>query len=277
MFCTARKRKTYINFSGYKARRLTGELRYGRSKVTEKKRKVGESTVKRELSFCAAFLARPLMNGRFCNYNPVRKVIKGLKENKRVRYVLPDEAEKLRFTLPAWLKPIVVIGCHTGLREGNIVNLTVSQCDFHNDRININDREMKNSEPFSIGMTSEVKANLQSVLKERMVISPYVFTDENGRPYSRSAVSMAFRRACKRGGISDLHFHDLRHDFATLLINNGASLYQVQHALGHKDQRMSARYAHLLPENRDVINFIEGKGTTTVLLQSAQKLKGSLS
>ena len=88
---------------------------------------------------------------------------------------------------------------------------------------------------------------------------------------------MSFRRACKRGGIHDLHFHDLRHDFATLLINNGASLYQVQHALGHKDQRMSARYAHLLPENRDVINFIEGKGTTTVLLQSAQKLKGSLS
>ena len=35
------------------------------------------------------------------------------------------------------------------------------------------------------------------------------------------------------------------------LFNNGASLYQVQHALGHKDQRMSARYAHLLPENRE--------------------------
>ena len=69
-----------------------------------------------------------------------------------------------------------MVGCHTGLREGNIVNLIVSQCDFHNDRININDCEMKNSEPFSIGMTSEVKATLQSVLKECKVISPYVFT-----------------------------------------------------------------------------------------------------
>jgi len=91
----------------------------------------------------------------------------------------------------------VVVGCHTGLREGNIVNLTVSQCDFYNDRININDHEMKNSEPFSTRMTSEVKATLQNVLQERQVISPYVFTDEMGRPYSKYAVSMALRRACK--------------------------------------------------------------------------------
>jgi len=82
------------------------------------------------------------------------------------------------------------------------------------------------------------------------------------------------RRACERAGIQNLRFHDLRHDFATLLINNGASLYQVQHALGHKDQRMSQRYAHLLPENRDVVNYIEGKGTTTILLQSEEDEKG---
>jgi len=41
---------------------------------------------------------------------------------------------------------------------------------------------------------------------------------------------------------------------------------------GHRDQRISARYAHLPPENRDVMNFIEGKGTTTILLQS-QKVR----
>ncbi len=256
--------------SSYKAKRLTGELRYGRSKNHEKMKKAGESTVKRELSFLRGVFNKAIDEWELCSFNPVRKVIKGLKDKKRVRYVLPEEAEKLRFTLPAWLKPIVVVGCHTGLREGNIVNLTVSQCDFHNDRINIGDREMKNSEPFSIRMTAEVKAALQNVLRERKVISPYVFTDEKGRPYSRNAVSMSFRRACERAGISDLRFHDLRHDFATLLINSGASLYQVQHALGHKDQRMSARYAHLLPENRDVINMIEGKGTTTILLRSAE-------
>ena len=74
----------------------------------------------------------------------------------------------------------------------------------------------------------------------------------------------------------DLRFHDLRHDFATVLINNGAALYQVQLALGRKDHRMSARYAHLLPENRDVVNLVDGKGTATILLQSEERKRGSL-
>ncbi len=201
--------------------------------------------------------------------NPVKKVIKGLKDIKRVRYVTKKEAEKLSVSLSnskmSCLRDMVIIACSTGLREGKVISLALSQCDFHHDRINISGDEMKNSEPFSIRMTSEVKATLQRVLKERKIISPYVFVNEHGKPYTVEAVSMAFRRACKRAGIGNLRFHDLRHDFATLLINSGASLYQVQHALGHKDQRMSARYAHLLLENRDVLSFIEGKGTANFL------------
>jgi integrase len=229
--------------SSYKAKRLTGEIRYGKSNDTDRRRIAGEST----------------------------KVIKGLKDRKRIRYVLPDEAEGLRFTLPSWLRPLVIVACHTGLREANIVRLTVSQCDFRNERINIHDAEMKNDDPFSTAMTVEVKAVLLNVLRSRKITSPYVFTDEQGCPYSRHSVSMAFRRACKRAGIDNLRFNDLRHDFATFLVNNGISLYQIQHALGHKDQRMSARYAHLLPENKDVAKCIEGKGTTTILLQSEEK------
>ncbi|HLA00419.1 MAG TPA: tyrosine-type recombinase/integrase [Thermodesulfovibrionales bacterium] len=76
---------------------------------------------------------------------------------------------------------------------------------------------MKNEEPFSIKMTAEVKSTLPRVLRARKLISPYIFVDENGKPYSRKAVSMAFKRACKRANIRDQRFHDIRHDFATLL------------------------------------------------------------
>lgn len=200
--------------------------------------------------------------------NPVRKVIKGLKENKRVRYVTPDEAHKLRFALPEWIKPMVIVACHTGLRAGNIVNLTVSQVDFHSDRINMRSEEMKDGDPLSIKMTADVRDTLSTVIKKRNVLSPYVFCDEHGKPYDTKAVSMAFLRACRAAKIENLRFHDLRHDFATLLINNGATLFQVQANLGHSDPRMTQRYAHLLPENQNVVNFIEGKGTTTILRQS---------
>ena len=162
---------------------------------------------------------------------------------------------------------MVITGCQTGMREEKIVELKLSQCDFVQGRINIGGTEMKNDEPFSIKMTQTVKDTLMGVIKSRKVISPYVFVNEKGQPWTPNAVSVAFGRACKRAAIEDLRFHDLRHDFASLLINNGASLSQVQHALNQKDPRMAARYAHLFPENRDVVDRIANEGTAGILLR----------
>ena len=58
-----------------------------------------------------------------------------------------------------------------------------------------------------------------------------------------------FRRVLKRAGISDLRIHDLRHSFASLAINNGATLYEVQHLLGHSDSKTSQRYAHMASDS----------------------------
>ena len=116
-------------------------------------------------------------------------------------------------------------------------------------------------------MTAEVKSTLLAVRKERGFKSAVIFLDENGQTYKRVAASMAFHRACIRDGTKDVRFHDLMHDFASTVINNGGSLYQVQHALSQKDPRMAARYAHLLDENKNVVNFVKGKGTATILLQ----------
>ena len=126
-------------------------------------------------------------------------------------------------------------------------------------------------------MTVEVKSTLLAVLGERKFKSAYIFLDDYGQPYRRETVSMAFHRACMQAGVKDLRFHDLRHDFASTVINNGGSLYQVQHALSQKDPRMAARYAHLLEENKNVVSFVEGKGTATILRQSgnATKQKGA--
>ena len=51
--------------------------------------------------------------------------------------------------------------------------------------------------------------------------------------------------ARRRAGLDDLRIHDLRHSFASFLINNGRSLYEVQRILGHSSARMTERYAHL--------------------------------
>jgi site-specific recombinase XerD len=135
---------------------------------------------------------------------------------------------------------------------------------------------MKDGDPLTVKMTSSVRDVLLSVIKSRKLKSPYIFIDEEGKPYSRHAVSMAFKRACDRAGVKDLHFHDLSHDFATLLIANNVDLYRVQHLLDHSDSKMTQRYAHLLPGTSNAIDAIEGKGFVTILSQSGENQKGSL-
>jgi integrase len=72
----------------------------------------------------------------------------------------------------------------------------------------------------------------------------WVFANPStGQPYS--CISHTWNRARERAGMPDLRLHDLRHSFASFLINNGRSLYEVQKILGHSTQRMTERYAHL--------------------------------
>lgn len=241
----------------------------------ERLQKVMPSTVRKELAFLRRVFSIAIDEWELCKENPVRKVLKSLKvDDERVRYVTPEEAQCLRVTLPAWLKPIVIIASQTGLRQGNILQLTMPQLNFKLDLIIV--PKTKNGKPVAVPMTGIVRETLLIVLQERSIASPYVFCDEFGRPHSGKKVSMSFKRACERAGIRDLRFHDLKHDFATALVQAGVDLYRVQKLCGHKDQRMTQRYAHLLPETlREAIKAIEYQGTATILLQSAEGQKGS--
>ena len=58
----------------------------------------------------------------------------------------------------------------------------------------------------------------------------------------------AWHRIRKQIGLDSVRIHDLRHTYASLLINNGASIYEVQKLLGHHHISMTERYAHLLPD-----------------------------
>ncbi|MGB3728954.1 MAG: site-specific integrase, partial [Thermodesulfobacteriota bacterium] len=77
------------------------------------------------------------------------------------------------------------------------------------------------------------------------------------RPYSHvftylnkplKDIRTAFENACKRAGIKNLRFHDLRHTFATRLVLAGVDLATVSKLLGHSSIQMTMRYAHPTPE-----------------------------
>lgn len=235
--------------------------------ITKRGGPVSPDTVRKELSLLRQIFNVAIDEWELCKENPVRKIIRSLpQEEKRVRYVLPEEAEKLRFTIPVWLKPLVITACQTGLRRRNLVNLTVQQLDLTSNRIII--ERTKNGDPIGIVVTSIVSETLLNLIRERTVISPYVFCDDRGKAYSPHRVSMAFKRACEHAGVTNLRLHDLRHDFATLMLRKTKNLVDVQHSLGHRDPRMSLRYAHLLPDDlRGAFEAIDNTGTASILSQ----------
>jgi integrase len=82
----------------------------------------------------------------------------------------------------------------------------------------------------------------------------HVFVNrQTGKPYT--SIAKVWERLRKAAGLSHLRLHDLRHSFASLLVNSGRTLYEVQQILGHSDAKVTERYAHLSKRTlRDAAN-----------------------
>ncbi len=64
--------------------------------------------------------------------------------------------------------------------------------------------------------------------------------------------------ACRRAGLREIRWHDLRHSFASQLVTAGVPVRQVQEWLGHSTITMTMRYAHLAPgSGADLIQALE--------------------
>jgi integrase len=75
-----------------------------------------------------------------------------------------------------------------------------------------------------------------------------VFHDRAGKRYKD--IKTGFHAALRRSKIGDFRFHDLRHTFASLLVMGGVDLATLKELLGHKDFKMTLRYAHLAPAHK---------------------------
>ena len=192
--------------------------------------------------------------------------------NARVRYLTEEECEYLFESCPDWLKPIVKVARYTGLRRENIVSLRWRQVDLFR-KVILLDRT-KNGDRLGIPLCETLLGVFKSLGKVRH-LSGYVFVRSDGSPYQPDAVTVAFVRACRRAGIVDFRFHDLRHTFASLLVQRGVDLYRVQRLLGHRDGRMTQRYAHLAPENlREAVAVLDQEYHSFSTVAGAEVQKG---
>ena len=109
----------------------------------------------------------------------------------------------------------------------------------------------------------ELLAAKQAASKRK---SGLVFTTRQGAQLQARYVLRTFTKARQRAAIPDFRFHDLRHTFATRLVQKGVDLYKVQRLLGHKTGVRTQRYAHHSPESlRDEVSVRESPQVGTVI------------
>ena len=92
--------------------------------------------------------------------------------------------------------------------------------------------------------TDTLRATLQPL--PRRLASDYVFPGKTGQ--GLVDIRRRFQRVLQEAGIEGFVFHDLRHTFASHLVMAGVDLVTVKEFLGHKDLKMTLRYAHLAPD-----------------------------
>jgi integrase len=113
------------------------------------------------------------------------------------------------------------------------------------DQVNFAERTMR--VPSKSGKERPIRLNDVALhLVERLPsrdVSPYLFPgSKTGKPTS---IFKTWCRVRKAAGLDDVRLHDLRHTFASILVNQNVSLYTVKELLGHSNVRMTERYAHL--------------------------------
>jgi integrase len=207
--------------------------RYKQARLAE----VKPSTVNKELNCLKAMLNKAVI-WRYLKEHPLRGV-KGLKEPPgRLRYLTPEESTWLleACDTPPYLRPIVDLAMHTGMRRSEILALCWSDLDLRRRTITLT--HTKNNERRVIPINDTVAATLKAW--PRAVGSDALFPELNGPMVTRS-----FWRACRKAEVPNLRLHDLRHTFASYLAMGGFNLRTIQQLLGHKDLRMTSRYAHL--------------------------------
>ncbi len=213
-----------------------------------KKETVKPASVNREIATLKHLFTKAVEWGKV-KENPAKKVklLKG--EVKRVRYLMPDEVQKLISNCADHLEPIATVAVHTGMRKGELLGLKWDQVNFEQGIITLLDT--KNGERRDIPMNETVKALLMGLERK----GPHVFLNDG---FPLKYIDKSFATAIKKSGIKDFRFHDLRHTFASNLVMAGVELNDVRELLGHKDMKMTLRYAHLSPKHKTrVINILD--------------------
>jgi len=203
-------------------------------------------------------------------------------DDERVRFLTPAEENRLRdallkretrlrdardrfnawreqrrkATLPArteefadHLRPLVLMALNTGLRRGELFSLSWSDIDLDGAMLTVRAAAAKSGDSRRIPLNNEAAGVLRGWKKQAKPASADALVFPGAEGVRLNNVNKAWATAAKLAKLVDFRFHDLRHSFASKLVQRGVDLNTVRALMGHADLKMTLRYSHLAPDN----------------------------
>lgn len=202
-------------------------------------KRVKAGTVIRELAYLSAIINHARREWGINVPNPVASVRKPPTPQGRDRVLSAEEEARLLTALAPtgrrnpWLRPMAILSLESAMRRGELLQLRWAN-------INLEDQTAflpvtKNGTARTVPLSLKAVALLRDLPR---CIDGSVF------PINAPAHHKAFKRACKRAGLVDLHWHDLRHTAITRLATKLPNLIELAAVSGHRSLTMLKRYYH---------------------------------
>lgn len=213
------------------------------------------ATINKELQLVRHAFNLAMREWEWCRINPMHRVALEPAHNKVDRWLTDHEEVRLFAASPAWLQEIMVFALNTGMRQAEILSLQWQDVDFCRGTLVV--MKSKNHERRTIPLNNVV---YDLLLRKRADAEKNgsVFVTGQGNDLKARYLVRTFTKVRNQAGLTDFRFHDLRHTFASRLVQKGIDLYRVQLLLGHKTGTMTQRYAHHCADSlRDGVKALE--------------------
>jgi integrase/recombinase XerD len=231
--------------------------------LSVKKREASEWTARKYYgSLAAAF--QKAVHWEHIKVNPFKKVKKPKPPELFPLYFSEKEFNSMLSVMyEKDFKELCVSALLSGLRLGELLSLQWKDVDSVSKIILV-----RNSETFTTKSRKNRAVPISDELFEMFMQrkenirneSDFVFHDPKGNQLKEKTVSQKFKKYVRRAKLNDkLHFHSLRHTFATHLVKKSVPLFAIQKLLGHSTSKTTEVYSHLLPQqlHREV-NILAG-------------------
>ncbi|MDW2995477.1 MAG: site-specific integrase [Alphaproteobacteria bacterium] len=204
------------------------------------------STVNRYMAALSVVFSYAVKELEWIDDNPISKISHLQEPKPRVRYLSDEERENLlesaRNSTNPYIYAIVLVALTTGARKMEILRLRWEDIDFNANTAIL--WETKNGEYRVLQLIEPALEELKKLYAKRGK-SPYVFPSHDGS--GALDITYCWKDIIRTAGIENFRFHDLRHTCASYLAMTNVNMATIAEILGHKDFKITKRYAHLSP------------------------------